>query len=74
MRLGVYLSALPDMTIEDNFIATIQGQVIPSSTVALCSHDEHVLELDVEAAWNKMELQPGWANEVEVKLYFWTGE
>ena len=59
------------MSILDNFIATIQEKVIPPHTVSLCSHDEHVVEVDLEAAWNEMELQPGWSNEVEVKLYFW---
>lgn len=69
--LGVYISALLEMSIEENFIATIQEQVIPPHTVTLCSHDEHVLEIDVEAAWNEMGLRPGWSNEVEVKLFFW---
>ena len=61
------------MSIDDNFIATIQGLVIPRHTVTLCSHDEHVLEIDVEAAWNEMKLKPGWSNEVEIKVYLWTG-
>ncbi len=60
------------MTIEDNFLVTIQGQIVPPHTVTLCSHDEHVVEVDVEAAWNEMKLRPGWSNEIEVKLYFST--
>jgi hypothetical protein len=31
--------------------------------------DQHVLEIDVAAAWKEMDLEPGWSNEVEVKVY-----
>ena len=67
--LGVYISTLPEMSIEDNFMVTIQGSAVPPKTVSFCHHDKHVLEIDIETAWNEMGLQPGWSNEVEVKLY-----
>jgi hypothetical protein len=69
-RPGLYISTLPDMSIEDNFMATIQGLPIPPHTVSLCAHDKHVLEIDVEAAWAEMALKPGYSNEAEVNLYF----
>ena len=31
--------------------------------------DEHVLEIDIEKAWEELELKSGWSNEVEVKIY-----
>lgn len=68
--LGVYISSLPDMSIERDFMVTIQGQPIPPHTVTVNKTDSHVLEIDIETAWNEMGLTAGWSNEVEVKVYF----
>lgn len=68
--LGVYISKLPQMNIAEDFMATIQGQVIPRHTVAMSKTASEVLEIDVEQAWKEMGLQAGWGNELEVKLYF----
>jgi hypothetical protein len=70
VNLGVYISTLPQMTIDDDFMVTIQGQAIPRHTVSMDKADEHVLRIDVEAAWKELELDAGWSNEVEVKVYF----
>lgn len=67
---GVYLSTLPDMTVEGDFMVTMQGQPIPSRTVTMSVEDRHVLEVDLETAWKEMKLDGGWSNEVEVKVYF----
>lgn len=48
---------------------TIQGKVLPLSTVSVSKASEFVLEVDVERAWKEMKLEPGWSNEVEVKIY-----
>jgi hypothetical protein len=66
----VYISVLPDLTIEDDFMVTIQGKPIPPATVSISVQDPHVVEIDIEAAWTEMKLDAGWANEVEVKLHF----
>ncbi|KAI1378578.1 glycoside hydrolase family 36 protein [Hypoxylon crocopeplum] len=68
--LGVYISSLPDMSIERDFMVTIQGQPISPHTVTVNTADDHVLSIDVEIAWKEMGLEAGWSNEVEVKLYF----
>ncbi|CAJ2500561.1 Uu.00g034140.m01.CDS01 [Anthostomella pinea] len=68
--LGLYISSLPDMSIERDFMVTIQGQPIPPHTVTVNTSDRHVLDVDVETAWNEMGLKAGWNNEVEVKAYF----
>ncbi|KAI1479328.1 glycoside hydrolase family 36 protein [Daldinia eschscholtzii] len=68
--LGVYISSLPDMLIERDFMVTIQGQPIPPHTATINKVDGHVLDIDVETAWKEMGLTPGWSNEVEVKVYF----
>ncbi|KAB5549909.1 raffinose synthase Sip1 [Coniochaeta sp. 2T2.1] len=68
--LGVYISILPDLTVEEDFMVTIQGKPIPPKTVSISKQDLYVVEVDIETAWNEMKLEAGWANEVEVKLYF----
>ncbi|KAL2016362.1 hypothetical protein VTK56DRAFT_3820 [Thermocarpiscus australiensis] len=68
--LGIYISALPELSIRDDFMVTIQGQPIPAHTVSVDKGDGHVLDVDIEAAWKEMGLESGWANEVEVKIYF----
>jgi hypothetical protein len=65
---GLYISILPDLSIEDDFMVTILGQPIPPHTVKKGS--EYVVEIDVETAWNEMSLNSGWSNEVQVKVYF----
>lgn len=51
-------------------MVTIQGQPIPPHTVSKNNQDGHVLDVDIETAWKEMELESGWSNEVEVKVYF----
>ncbi|OTB04406.1 glycoside hydrolase family 36 protein [Hypoxylon sp. CI-4A] len=68
--LGVYISSLPDMSISRDFMVTILGEPIPPHTVTVSTLDSHVLNIDVEKAWKEMGLEAGWANEVEVKVYF----
>ena len=55
-------------------MATIQGQPIPPHTVSVSRADGRILEVDIETAWNEMGLESGWANEVEVKIYFPLGK
>lgn len=49
---------------------TILGEPVPLHTVSINKSDNHVVNIDIAAAWEEMELQPGWSNEVEVKVYF----
>ena len=67
---GIYISALPELSIQDDFMVTIQGQPIPPHTVSVNKQDKHILDVDIETAWNELGLKSGWANEVEVKVYF----
>lgn len=68
--LGFYISTLAKMDIGEDFMATINGQVIPPETVSVSKTSKEVLEVDLEEAWEKLKLKPGWGNEVELKLYF----
>jgi hypothetical protein len=47
----------------------ILGKVVPLHTVSISKVDGHVLEIDVAAAWKELDLESGWSNEVEVKIY-----
>ena len=67
--LGLYVSNLPSISWEKEMMIMILGKVIPVETVRKSEVDEHVLEIDVERAWHEMELESGWSNEVEVKIY-----
>ncbi|GAB1310561.1 Raffinose synthase Sip1 [Madurella fahalii] len=68
--LGIYVSSLPELSVEDDFMVTIQGQPIPPHTVSVNEGDRHLLNVDIETAWREMGLESGWANEVQVKVYF----
>ncbi|KAH9906133.1 glycoside hydrolase family 36 protein [Xylariomycetidae sp. FL2044] len=68
--MGLYVSSLPDMSLDRDFIVTIQGSVIPRHTVKPNKSNSQVLEIDVETAWNEMGLEAGWSNEVELKVWF----
>ncbi|KAK4084542.1 uncharacterized protein Triagg1_1022 [Trichoderma aggressivum f. europaeum] len=70
---GVYVSALPDLALNEDFIVMLQDQAVPVETVRISQNDGHVLEVDVEKAWEDMKLEePGLKDEVEVKVSFAT--
>ncbi|CRK48401.1 hypothetical protein BN1723_007998 [Verticillium longisporum] len=68
--LGIYISNLPKLTIDDDFIATIQGHIIKAEAVSVSKYHPQLLEIDVEGAWHDLQLKPGWSNEVEIKMTF----
>lgn len=68
--LGIYISKLSKMDIGEDFMATINGQVIPPHTVTVSNASKEVLEVNTEKAWEELKLEPGFSNEVELKLYF----
>jgi len=67
--LGIYISALPSLTIDGDFLITIQEKVIPVHTVAISAVDQYVLEIDIGKAWKEMGLESRWSNDVEVKVH-----
>ncbi|EHK40420.1 glycoside hydrolase family 36 protein [Trichoderma atroviride IMI 206040] len=67
---GVYISTLPKMTLQKDFIVTLQDQAVPVETVGVSQSDQHVLEINIERAWKDMELEPGRLDEVEIKVSF----
>ncbi|KAL2802434.1 glycoside hydrolase superfamily [Aspergillus granulosus] len=65
--LGVYISDLGRWDIDADFMILISGRPIPRKTV--WKEDGKVLAVDVEEAWNEMELEAGWSNEVRLSIY-----
>ncbi|SCO79310.1 related to seed imbibition protein Sip1 [Fusarium oxysporum] len=68
--LGIFVSTLPSLTIEGDFLITVQEKVIPLHTVAISKVDTRVLEIDIGKAWKELGLETRWGNDVEVKVYF----
>lgn len=66
---GIYISTLPTFSFQDTLLVTILGKVLPVETLKVGKDDEHVLELDIAKAWKDLDLESGWSNEVEVKIY-----
>ncbi|KAK3178079.1 hypothetical protein OEA41_000211 [Lepraria neglecta] len=66
--LGIFVSTLHDMSVEDDLLIMLHGMVIPMDTVKICQ-DKPVLEIDVEKAWNAMKIHPGWSNEVTLEVF-----
>ncbi|ODA76083.1 hypothetical protein RJ55_08366 [Drechmeria coniospora] len=68
--LGIYVSTLPTMTIDDDIMTTMHDRPIPRHTVSISKDAEYVLEVDIETAWKEMGLHGGQLDEVEVKIDF----
>lgn len=58
------------MTLQEDFIVTLQDQAVPVETVRVSQSDQHVLEINIERAWKDMKLEPGRLDEVDVKVSF----
>ncbi|KAK4193272.1 putative galactinol--sucrose galactosyltransferase 6 [Podospora australis] len=71
--LGIWISTLDRLDLMNDFMVTIQGQPLPPHTVKTNGKNSRILEVDIETAWTEMELESGWANEVEVKVDFALG-
>ena len=61
----MYISILPQKSIDDDFLVLISGRAVPRSTVTAA---DKVLTVDVEAAWKEMKVLPGWSNEIMVEV------
>ena len=64
--LGIYISDLEDRELESGFLILILGRVVPLHTV---QKKGKILQIDVERAWDEMELDAGWSNEVSVEIF-----
>ncbi|KNG90789.1 raffinose synthase protein Sip1 [Aspergillus nomiae NRRL 13137] len=69
--LGVYISDLPDWSIEEDLMVTILGYPVPRKTVWKEGNDKktQILAVDILTAWREMKLKPGWSNEVIVQVF-----
>lgn len=86
--LGIWIECTGeknDVTIDDNCLVLIKGQVIPRDRITSSTDglegvtltddvertDAHVqlIEIDVEGAWKDLSLEAGWNNEVSIEVY-----
>ena len=82
--LGIWISDMGLRSIDDDFLVTLLGQVVPRKRVTKRSlapkdggrnGDERaemeagVLEVDVLGAWKELGLDSGWSNEVTVGVF-----
>ena len=58
------------MTIDGDFMVTIQDKPVPRGRVSVSRRAECVLEVDVATAWDEMGLGSGRGDEVEVTVDF----
>ncbi|KIW20735.1 hypothetical protein PV08_01313 [Exophiala spinifera] len=72
--LGIWLSDVQSASrkVEDMMVM-IQGKPIPEDAVSVDTKNvpngSGVLEIDVDKAWNEMDLNSGWSNEVGVDVF-----
>ncbi|KAI1613572.1 stachyose synthetase [Exophiala viscosa] len=71
---GIWLSDAESSSRKvDDMMVMILGKPVPPHVVKLSSSNvprgSGVLEIDVEAAWNEMDLEPGWSNEFGIDVY-----
>jgi len=68
--LGVYISSFESKLVRDGCLVTLQGAVVPVHTVRVGGGGGggKVMEIDLQAAWDEMGLQPLWGDEVNVKV------
>jgi hypothetical protein len=79
--LGIWMSDMRLRAIDDGFLVTMLGKVVPRQRVTkqLSSLEINgnpgeanchsgVLEIDLLGAWNDLKLEPGWSNEVPVQI------
>lgn len=67
--VGLYISDLTKRNIKETLLIMILGKVIPLHCINISSADDRVLEIDVLRAWEELDLESKWSNEVQVKVY-----
>jgi hypothetical protein len=68
-ELGIYISELQSLSIENQMIAMIGRNVIPAHTVSKSATIPNLLEIDVETAWNELQVPGGYSNELDLEVF-----
>jgi hypothetical protein len=66
--VGLYVSDLPQRSLEDDFLGLMFGRPISLSCVKINDACENILEIDLVKAWKETDSQAGWSNEVAVEV------
>ncbi|KAL9110570.1 MAG: hypothetical protein Q9227_004928 [Pyrenula ochraceoflavens] len=72
--LGIYVSVLKDMDVQQDFMAIMGGKAVAAQFVKGSKRKAGdwrggLLEIDVEGAWKALDLQAGWSNEVDIQVF-----
>ncbi|KAF1942148.1 glycoside hydrolase [Clathrospora elynae] len=66
---GIYISDLPQRSIENDFFAVLFGRPIPAHCASVSKECENVLEIDTVRAWKETDSKASWSNEVAVEVF-----
>lgn len=58
------------MTIHDHIEVLLHDLMVPEVTVSVSANEPKVLEVDVEAAWKMMGLEPRYGDRFKVDIIF----
>ncbi|PHH66988.1 hypothetical protein CDD81_4383 [Ophiocordyceps australis] len=70
--VGIYVSTLPTMTIDGDFMATLQKQPVPRQCVKVSHNDACVVEVDIERAWRELRLDAGPVSDTADVMVAWS--
>jgi hypothetical protein len=65
---ALYVSDLPERSIENDFFAVLFGRPVPAHCVSVSKECDNVLEIDTVRAWKETDSKAGWSNEVVVEV------
>ncbi|KAF1832731.1 glycoside hydrolase [Decorospora gaudefroyi] len=65
---AIYVSDLPQRSIEKDFFAVLFGRPIPAHCVRVSKQCGNVLEIDTTRAWKETDSKASWSNEVAVEV------
>jgi hypothetical protein len=65
--LGIWVSDMGERTVEQ-FMVMLRGQAVPAERVKI-DGENGVLEVDVQGAWDDLDLNAGWNNELGVDVF-----
>lgn len=64
--VGFWISSLASISIDEDVMVLLGGAPVPRDVV---SKEGCVLQVDMETAWQRMGVDPGWSNEVSIEVF-----
>lgn len=66
---GLWVEDLPRRSIDDDIMLLVFGKVVPRHCVRRNAECEKVLEVDMARAWEELDEDAGWSNEVSLEVF-----